>query len=217
MAKQPSNEVVVTTGQLLSLLFAAGRASYQSLNEEWINASVRIGGTLPHSLIMVSVQRLGEVDLVCRAVEKELMTSPPNDGQMDLRPNYLHVLSEWWIGSAYAICFALKDRKLRKDDPFLQLADDLRLVRVQLEKYEIHSDRALSEPLLLSPTDLRADEKEPPVYRYNKNDPLKSHIPRSGMSENRSIMWEVIDTKISNMRWLERLELSERFLNIFAR
>lgn len=216
MTEQPASEVSVTIGQLLSLLFAAGRASNRELNEEWIKASINIGGALPRSLIMVSVQRLGEVDLVCRSVERELLTQPSQEGVMDFRPNYLQVLSEWWIGSAYAICFALKDRKLRTDDTFLRLADDLRLVRVQLEKYEIPSDRALSDPLLLSPT-TRSDEEAPPIYRYDKNDPLKAHIPRTGMSERRSVMWEVIDTKTTSMRWLERTELSERFLNVLSK
>jgi hypothetical protein len=73
--------------------------------------SFRVGSRLPQSLLSVSIQRLGEVDLVCKALEKELVEQPPKDGELDFRPNYLAVLSEWWIGSAYAICFILKDRK----------------------------------------------------------------------------------------------------------
>lgn len=96
---------------------------------------------------MVSIQRTGELDLVCRALEDELAQFPPKDGEMDLRDNYLMMFSELWIGAAYAICFALKGRKLRSDEPdFVRLADDLRLVRVQIEKHQIPSDQDLSGP-----------------------------------------------------------------------
>jgi hypothetical protein len=87
---------------------------------------------IPASLAIVSIQRVGELDLVCRALEDELTQSPPKEGEVDLRDNYLMVLSELWIGAAYAICFALSDRKLRLDEPdFVSLAEDLRLIRVQ--------------------------------------------------------------------------------------
>jgi len=193
----------MTVGQLLVAAFGLSRNGERELNERWIRMSFRIGGLLPHSLLMVSIQRLGEVDLVCRAVEKELVLGPPRDGEMDLRPNYLAVLSEWWIGSAYAICYTLKDRKILSDPEFLRLANDLRMIRVQIEKYEVPSDRDLDEPLRFSPTQLRADEKEAPIYTYDKNDPLKSHIPRTGLSHRFSYMWEVMDVRADAARWYE--------------
>ena len=106
-----TSESVPTVGQLLVAAFGFSRAKNSELNQHWIGMSWRIGSQLPQSLLSVSIQRLGEVDLVCRAVEQELSSSPPRDGEMDLRPNYLAVLSEWWIGSAYAICYTLMDRK----------------------------------------------------------------------------------------------------------
>jgi hypothetical protein len=207
-----TNSPVPSIGQLLVAAFGFGRSKEPLLNQRWISMSAKIGSQLPQSLLMVSIQRVGEVDLVCRAVEKELLLDPPRDGEMDLRPNYLAVLSEWWIGSAYAICYTLKDRKILSDAEFLALADDLRMIRVQIEKYEVPSDRHLTEPLQFSPTQLRPDEKEAPIYVYDKTDRLKAHIPRTGLSERRSFMWKVFDVKAEATRWYERLELSDRML-----
>lgn len=177
----------------------------------------RVGSLLPQSLLPMSIQRLGEVDLVCQALENELVTQPPkDDGEIDFRPNYLGVLSEWWIGSAYAVCYTFKDRKILSDAEFLRLADELRMIRVQIEKYEVPSDRGLAEPLYFSPAQLRPDEKEPPVYVYDKTDRLRSHIPRTGVSARQSAMWEVFDVKVNAHKWFERLELSDRMLNLLS-
>jgi hypothetical protein len=211
-----TSDSVPTVGQLLVAAFGFSRAKNSQLNQRWIGMSWRIGSQLPQSLLSISIQRLGEVDLVCRALETELMTQPQQAGDLDLRPNYLAVLSEWWIGSAYAICYTLKDRKIMSDAEFLRLANELRMIRVQVEKYEVPSDRGLIEPLQFSPTQLRPDEKEAPIYTYDKNDRLKSHIPRTGVSHRYSYMWEVFDVKADATRWYERLDLSDRMLNLLA-
>jgi hypothetical protein len=175
--------------------------------------SFKIGSLLPQSLLPVSIQRLGEVDLVCRAIEQELVERPSRTEELDLRPNYLGILSEWWVGSAYAICFTLKGRKLLSDDAFLELADTLRMIRVQIEKHEVPSDKKLAEPLQFSPTRLREDETEAPIYTYDKTDRLRAHIPRTGMSSRFSLMWEVFDVNADAMRWFERQDLSDRMLD----
>jgi hypothetical protein len=119
-------------------------------------------------------------------------------------------------GSAYAICYTLKDRKILSADEFLRLADDLRMIRVQIEKYEVPSDKKLTEPLQFSPTQLRPDQKEPPIYVYDKSDPLRAHISRRGISARFSYMWEVFDVKADASRWYERLELSDRMIDLFS-
>jgi hypothetical protein len=203
-------------GQLLVAAFGLSRSQEPKLNERWIRMSFRMGSQLPQSLLSVSIQRLGEVDLVCRALEKELLGQPPRDGEMDFRPNYLAILSEWWIGSAYAICYALRDRKILSTDEFLRLADDLRMIRVQIEKYEVPSDRKLTEPLQFSPTQLRPDEKEAPIYVYDKEDRLRAHISQRGLSARWSFMWEMFDVKADASRWFERLELSDRMIELLS-
>ncbi len=130
-------------GQLLVAVFAAGRMADPELYKRWIAMSFRLGGLLPDSLLSVSVQRAGEVDLVCRALERELVEQPVSAIEMDFRYNYLFVLSEWFIGSVYSVCYTLSSRKFFTDVNFRTLADDLRMVRVQIEKYELPSDRDL--------------------------------------------------------------------------
>jgi hypothetical protein len=205
-----------SVGQLLVAAFGLSRSQEPLLNKRWIAMSYKIGSQLPQSLLMLSFQQLGEVDLVCRVLEKELLSRPPGSGGLDLRENYLAVVSEWWIGTAYAICFTLKDRKILVDSDFLTLADDLRMVRVQTEKYQVPSDRDLAAPLQFISTLSPNDQSEMPVYAYDKNDRLKAHIPRRGPSARCSLMWEVIDVKANVTRWLERLELSDRMLDLLS-
>jgi hypothetical protein len=146
------------------------------------------------------------------------MQCPPKEGEMDLRDNYLILLSELWIGAAYAICFALKDRKLRLDEPdFMSLAEDLRLIRVQIEKHEIPSDRQLEEPLPLSTGPAKPGDAPERVVLYDKSDPLRAHIGRSGISQRYSAMWEVIEVRTKSMRWIERRQTADKMLEIFAR
>ena len=203
-------------GELIVGAFRLAQSSNKETHERWIRVSFRIGSRLPQSLLSVSIQRLGEIDLLCRALEQELLERPGREGELDFRYNYLWILSEWWIGCAYAVCFTLKDRKILTDPDFLKLADDLRMIRVQIEKHEVASDKKLTEPLQFSPTQLRPDEKTPPIFQYDKNDRLRAHIPRRGSSSTkRSAMWEVFDVKADESRWYERLDLSDRMLNLF--
>ena len=203
-------------GQLIVAAFGLSKNADPKLNERWIWMSHRIGSKLPRSLLSVAIRRLGEVDLVCRALESEMLSQPPREGELDLRFNYLVVLSEWWISSAYAICFTLKDRKILDDPEFLTLADDLRMIRVQNEKFELPSDRKLTEPLKFSPAQLRPDEKEAPIYVYDKADPLRAHIAQKGLSARRSLVWEAFVTKTGESRWFERLELADRMLKLLS-
>jgi len=206
----------MTVGELLVATFMAARAADQKLGERWVAVSWRVGSFLPNSLIMATVQRLGEIDAVCRAIERELMSNPPVEGELDLRYPYCSMMSEVWIGTAYSICYILKHRKLRGDPDFVSLAEDLRMIRVQLEKHELPSDRDLKEPLAMVRSPLRDDEIEPSVYLYDRRDEKRAHIGRRGLSSRWSSMWEVIDVGSNTSRWLERLDISDRFLAAFS-
>jgi hypothetical protein len=162
---------------------------------------------------MVTTQRLGEIDAVCRSIENELLASPSSSGAIDMRPHYYLLLADSWIGDAYAICYILNNRKLVTDEPFKQLLEDLRLVRVQLEKYEIPSDR----DLVIEMTTGAGAAGPPATHVYDYKDPRRSHIGRRGFSERRSAMWEVLEVKSEAHRWLERQDLADRFLNVFSR
>jgi hypothetical protein len=199
-------------GNLIVQAFTASRSSNLSIGDEWIKASFKGGGQVPNSAMFVSIQRLGELDLLCRAIEDELMATPPGEGQPDSRYHYLMLLSELWIGAAYAISYAFSDRGVYKgDQDFEAVHEDLRLVRVQLEKHQIPSDRKLDKPLDL----VTAPGQPGPVrtFQYDKKDRLRGHIGRTGMSSRWSSMWEVIDVKNNTtMRWLERRSLADGLL-----
>jgi hypothetical protein len=210
--------MVPSVGQLITATFAVARSKYPELAQRWITASARTGSKIPDSLAIVSIQRIGELDLVCRALEDELTQSPSKEGEMDFRDNYLIMLSELWIGAAYAICFALKNRKLLLERlEFVDLAEDLRLIRVQIEKHQIPSDWRLEEPLPLTTGPARPGEAPERVTLYDKSYPLRAHIGRTATSERRSIMWEVIEVRTKSMRWIERRQTAGKMLEIFER
>jgi hypothetical protein len=184
--------------------------------QQWITASFRAGSKIPESAMSSSIQRLGELDTLCRVMEDDLARQPPAEGGLDFRFHYLKLFSDVWVGSAYAISYAFSDRGLYKEDQdFETLAEDhLRLIRVQLEKHQIASDMKLVQPL-----DLIADPNQGPprTFQYDKNDRLRAHIGRAGLSNKFSIMWEVIDTKRNTDRWLERRLLADRLLKALSR
>jgi hypothetical protein len=207
-----------SVGQLLIAAFGVARSLSPDVAQRWITVSYRIGGKIPGSLAIVSAQRIGELDLVCRALEDELLRSPSNNDEMDFRHNYLLTFSQLWIGSAYAACFALKDRRLLLDNAeFLSLAEDLRLVRVQLEKHQIASDRSLEDPLPLSTGPAQPGDGPERIVIYDKSDRQRAHVGRMGVSDRMSPMWEIIVAKPLGMRWMERRELADRMLAVFER
>lgn len=147
-------------------------------------------------------------------MEMDMLAQPSRESGLDMRLSYMALLSDAWISSAHAICFTLKDRAILADADFLDLANDIRLVRVQNEKHELPSDKKLDEPLNFSP--IQQDGKEPPIYPYDKGDRLRAHIPRTGISSRSSKMWEVFDPKIKAERWVERLKLSDWMLDLLS-
>ena len=205
---------MTAVSDLIVAAFNVARNENPGIQDRWIWMSHRIGSQLPRSLLPISMQRVGDVDVVCRSIEKDCLKNPSQEGV--LRPTYHSMFSDWWIASAYAVCFTLKERAILADDDFLRLADDLRMICVQSEKYELPSDRKLDEPMHFVPAVPRPDETEPPIYTYDKNDRLRAHIARQGRSARGSLMWEVFDPTTKSTRWLERLELSERMLDLLS-
>jgi hypothetical protein len=199
-------------GELIVEAFQTSQKMQSAVMQEWITASFRAGSKIPESAMFSSIQRLGELDAVCRAMEDDLVRRPPT---YDFRFHYLRLLSDLWVGSAYAIGYSFSDRGLFKgDQDFDTVAEDLRLIRVQLEKHQIASDKKLSQPL-----DLVTDPNQGPIrtVQYDKNDQLRAHIGRTGLSEKYSVMWEIIDIRGNTDRWLERRSLADRLLKALSK
>ena len=207
----------MTVGQLIAGAFHQARQAYPDLSRKWVEASYVAGAAVPHSLLSVNIQREGELDLVIRCIEDETMERR-KAAQEDafFIGNYLHVLSSNWIGGIYAAFFALKSRGFTHGGGvFLEIFNDLELLRIPLEKHELAKDRELKEPLLLQKTPSRGDSND--IYVYSKDDPARAHIMPSGITERGSITWLVTDHRTSSSRWIERRWLSDRILDLWRR
>jgi hypothetical protein len=201
---------------LITAAFAQASNKYPDLHKRWIQTSVRVGGLIPASLLMASVQHDGNLDLVLRAMEDE--NTPPEQAADRLpmfASHYQKMLSELWVGSLYETTRLLIERKLNPDtDEFKLLAHDLRLLRIPLEKHEITSQGQLSQPLQMRRYPLNNDATD--VYVYNKTDPKRAHIMPAGVSPRGSVVWQVLDVKANEERWVERRALSDRFLSLWV-
>jgi hypothetical protein len=204
----------VTVTQLITSAFMLARFRYPELDKTWISISIRAGGLLPNSLLMASVQRTAELDMVLRCMEDDF--SPEGAGGVDLFSfNYQKMLSELWVGAVYEIFRLLRARKLILDNPaFDTLAHDLELLRISLEKHEIPADKKLTEPLLMQRSPPNNDKTD--IYQYSKSDPQRAYTMPSRISGRGSVMWHVFDVKSGISDWLERRALSERIVALWG-
>jgi hypothetical protein len=152
----------MTVTQLITEAFVLARSRYPEIHKAWISTSGRLGGLLPSSLFMLSLQRAGDLDMVLRCMEDDYVPSPEGAGE-DERPadllsgHYQLMLSELWIGAVYEIFRLLIERKLTPDnDVITGLAHHLRLLRIPLEKHEIAADKKLSGRLCHAVSGLRS-------------------------------------------------------------
>lgn len=200
--------------ELVQAGFQLACLKYPDLHGAWVTTSYRIGGQLPASLLVSSVQRAGELDVLLRTMEDELSADKDKAGS-DFSFHYQALLSELWVGHLYEIFRLLKARrKAPSNDGFNSLAHHLRLLRIPLEKHEIPGDGKLRAPLKMKRYPPKEDESH--VYEYSKDDPARSHIMPSGVSRRGSVMWQVIDLAASESFWIERRDLAERTVAIFT-
>jgi hypothetical protein len=204
----------MTVTQLITEAFVLARSRYPEIHKAWISTSVQLGGLLPSTLFMLSLQRAGDLDMVLRCMEDDYV--PPSEGAGELSGHYQSMLSEHWIGAVYEIFRLLIERKLTSDnDAITGLAHHLRLLRIPLEKHEIAADKKLSGPLVMArypPNNNEADN----YYVYSKSDAQRAHGMLSGLSSRGSMMWQVIDLESNISYWLERRDLSERIVALWG-
>ena len=134
-----------------------------------------IGGLLPNSLLGVSVQRDGSLDVVLRSMEDEARVQAEKQGQPSMTFNYQSLLSVLWIGSIYETLLLLSARGLAADtEEFRSLAHDLGLLRIPLEKHEVAGDKKLEQPLQTVRVPPKNDSTD--IYEYSRDDPRRAHI-----------------------------------------
>lgn len=179
----------------------------------WIKASYNIGGLLPTSGLSISVQSIGQIDILLRSMEDEFSSNPHQSHGFEI--NYQKIFSEFWVGSAHEITRLLRWRNLAPDNnDFKVLLRNLELLRMPLDKHEISSDKKLTAPLIMQ----RFPEEPGDIdIIYDKNNMNKSITMPSSITESGSITWYVLDTNTKKQFWLSRRFLSDCFINIFTK
>lgn len=160
----------------------------------WIKASYNIGGLLPTSGLSISVQSIGQIDILLRSMEDEFSSNPHQSHGFEI--NYQKIFSEFWVGSAYEITRLLRGQNLAPDNnDFKGLLRNLELLRMPLDKHEIASDKKLTAPLIMQ----RFPEEPGDIdIIYDKNNMNKSITMPSSITESGSITWCVLDTNTKN-------------------
>ncbi len=181
--------------------------------ESWISGSTRLGSALPDSLLTLSIQRAGRLDVVLRCMEDEFASGTLQEATSLVVTDHLASFSELWIGQVYEIVRLTRDKNLIADSDFLKaLAHDFKLLRIAMEKYEIAQDRSLKSPLLISNFPAKNGDL---YYSYDGKDPKRAHIMPTGISHRGSMQWRAIDISGGlTKRWIERRDLSDRLLQL---
>lgn len=200
------SELIVSSYHLASM-------QHEAVINAWISGSTRLGSALPNSLLILSIQRAGRLDIVLRCMEDEITSGTLQESTSLFVTDHLASFSEIWIGQVYEIVRLTSERKLITDSDFLEaLAHDLRLLRVPMEKYEIAQDKSLKAPLLMSKSPAKNGDFQ---YSYNRKDPRRAHIMPAGISHRGSMQWRAIDLSGGlTERWIERRDLSDRLLQL---
>ena len=136
----------------LMAAFAEARTQYPQIEKVWIGASYSWGCRLPNSLLMMSVNDAGQLDVVIRSMEDEFDDDPNQHVALSL----LRMLSSQWISTGCEVLRVLRERNLDPSAELPGLEHDFRLVRVTLQKHEIAFDPKDSQRGHIMPTGLSA-------------------------------------------------------------
>jgi hypothetical protein len=214
VAKAPYDPQM-TAAQFVVAAFHHAAAQHPALHRKWTRISARLGGTLPATRLMSTVQMLGELDMVIRSMEDDFRPGASGDSEAVFAFHYQMMLSEQWIGAAYEVFRLLDERQLAPErDAISAIHHDLRMIRIPLEKYEIAAENKLGGPTRMQRHPPNNDASDD--YIYLPGDPARSHIMPTGISARGSVTWQVIDAKAQRSYWLERRELSERIVSSFG-
>ncbi len=207
-------------------------ADGEKINGIWVRISHKIGSLLPGSLLVVSVQQAGTLDLLIRKMEDEYISTtssenlnPTNAAATLIENEKLTIqfmMSELWIGTVYEFMRLLADRsrKLAPDgEEFAAIKRDLSLLRIPIEKHEVASDQKLKTSLKLVRNPFHNDENDNDLkyLEYSKDDPKRSiSLLRRINLETGSIEWNVYEVESQTARWLSRREISDRILAFWS-
>ncbi len=202
----------MSISEMVAAVFDEAAHQQPDLLRAWIRISVCLGGALPASTVMSSVQKMGYSILFFAAWRTSARSYSRPQGLPEIP--YQRMLSETWVGSVYEAlrCIVERGSAIANDD-VRSLSEDFRLLRIPLEKHEIASDRGALLTLQKIPP--KGDETE--VYVYDKADAKHAHIMPMRLSPRGSFDWYVTDLKTGQARWIERRSLSDRMIALFDR
>ncbi|MBR1212010.1 hypothetical protein [Bradyrhizobium sp. JYMT SZCCT0180] len=217
-------EIKPTVSQFIESAFAIARSKYHETSVCWTSLSGRLA---PSGLVgmWANIQKLGELDLLLRCLEDELQeriaTNPDGNG-IDFAYAYQVAFSETWVGAGYEILRSIRQRETHSRkvglqtrdvslrDDFKSLFADFERLRMPIEKYEIPKDKEMKAPIRMK--QFPELDATPDYSMYDKDDPNRSHLMPSGISERGSIVWLAIDHPTDSQYWVERRQLSDRML-----
>ena len=187
------------------------KADQPDLARDWVQASFQVGSNLPDSLLTMTIQRAGDLDILLRSFEASASNGTSVEASM-FNFNYQAKLSELWIGRVYAV-FATVDRARRRPSSAMwsDLATHVTRLRVAFEKHQIAHD--LGRTMWMQRVPAKPDE--PPLI-YDGTDSERSIILPSGISSRGSCTWMVTDPKRRVSYWVERLDISQRVLRLWT-
>jgi hypothetical protein len=209
--------------------FKAARSNFPTQHRDWVNLSAGLAGRAGIAPLFVSIQRLGDLDLLLRAMEAEAAQNGAPQGP-SMAFHYQMMLSETWVMASYEALRAIRQREaeaaeIRHNDVsssasddvsqlqiFKDLFRDLELLRMPIAKYELAKDQKMKAPLPMQAYPPNGDATD--VQLYDKADPVGSHIMPSGLSDRKSVAWHVLDHSTSASYWVERRDLADRFLSL---
>jgi len=198
--------------KLVAAAFGLSAMLRRDIQSQWVSISFRVGGALPASLLVESIQRVGHLDALVRCLEDERFEPA---AAPDMALHYQMILSELWLGSLYEILRLIQDRDLlEQTEAFTELAHHLKLLRIPIEKHEIAADRSLQQPLVFDRSPDQPDDAT--AYVYSKGDVKRAIILPKELCNRGSLRWHVVDVKAKKSYWLSRRELSDRTLAVLA-
>lgn len=215
----------LTVSGILQTLFVLARAKNPHLAQAWVDVSYRLTGRFALIPAVLDLQRLGDIDLVLRAIEDEqaakIAITNVEHNTPDFSLHYQMTFSQVWVLGFYEVLRLVRqrDKDARRNSlessgisdlaEYESLFRDFEVLRMPLAKYEIAKDNKMKHPLKLyaypknsNPTDERI---------YDKKDPSRHIIMPTGLSARGSVQWLPVDHTSSSQRWIERQDLSDRF------
>ena len=204
----------------ISIAFGHAIERHREIYVNWLRIAEHIGQRLQYSHLPMSIHNLGILDVVLRQIGSEFDLSEYEcpQGALHLPSHLLFLFSDLWVCNAYEFFRLLKERRLTSGNSFKKIEQQLRLVRITLDKHEIAKNRGGNVDLKFMYHPPLTDEKT--LYHYSSDDPHRSIIPEVKVNlETGAVQWRVVDVLSHKdetwVGWLDRQVISDEILKLW--